>query len=388
MNPKRIIIAVVVLALLMVAIGLGKHAVDSRPKPPTPTPSPVPTATQTPPTVITCLGGQVFLADTNKDRTGIVDYLLDKYNIQAKYVSSGSFEMVNADLTNIDCVWPGSGPAANDFMAAHKDIVLKKDIVFRTFNFFLTRRDDGHDYLDAFIKAGLVYQKDGAYFMPMYPIIEAMQQHKRWSDLGVEGVPGFVNIKNSAPESSGGGMQHEFLLCAYLMPDGQNGGVPCQAEYLKPILPFLVDNWELLGGQSASSPDWFLAWLQNSVSFPLGASSESLFIGWYNKQTPENKQVALSKVVAIYPEWTIGTDHVFMALTPNGAKLLEIIESDPYFSQRAWNAYGMRTAFGGIGAKPGETDIPWMVPEPLAISEPKQDASDMITCAINPAKCK
>ncbi|QQG42161.1 MAG: hypothetical protein HYV90_02495 [Candidatus Woesebacteria bacterium] len=334
----------------------------------------------TPKTTITCLGGQVFLADE-----GMQQRLLDEYNIEVKYVSSGSFEMKDKDLTGIDCAWPGSAPAAADFVSAHKDIVLKKDTMFRTFNLFFTRKDLGYE--DAFIKAGYVYQKDGADFMPMAPIIEAMKAHKTWEEIGVQGVPGFVNIKYSAPESSGGGLQHLFLLCSYLMPGGENGGLPCDAANLGPVLPTLVDNWNFQGGQTGSSPEWFKAWLQNSRSLPLGASSESLFLGYYNQLPADQKKAALDDIVGIYSEWTIGTDHVFIAITPNGVRLLEILQSDPYFAQRAWDAYGMRTAFGGLGAKPGQTDVPWIVAEPLAISEPKQDATQMITCAINPAKC-
>lgn len=344
-------------------------------------PKPTPVPTKAPPTVITCLGGQVFLADVEMKKR-----LLDEYNIDVKFVASGSFEMATADLNGIDCAWPGSAPAAVDFVSAHKDIVLKKDTMFRTFNLFFTRKDLGYE--DAFIKAGYVYKKDGADFMPMTPIIEAMKAHKTWEEIGVHGVPGFVNIKYSAPESSGGGLQHLFLLCSYLMPGGEKGGLPCEAANLGPVIPVLTDNWNFQGGQTGSSPEWFKAWLQNSKSLPLGASSESLFLGYYNQLSADQKKVALDDVVGIYPEWTIGTDHVFIAITSNGVKLLDILESDPFFSKRAWDGFGMRTAFGGLGAKPGETDVPFIVAEPLAISEPKQDATQLITCAINPAKCK
>ena len=45
-------------------------------------------------------------------------------------------------------------------------------------------------------KIGLVYEKNGTYFMKMKPLLDAINANKRWSDLGAPEIPGLVNVIN------------------------------------------------------------------------------------------------------------------------------------------------------------------------------------------------
>lgn len=372
MTRNRIIIAV---ALLVVAAVFFTSVLSAANRSrPVPTPTTVPTPTVAPPTVVTCLGGQVFLRDA-----GVKQHLLDTYNIQAEYVSVGSFEMKDADLTEIDCVWPGSRSAYEYFASNRPGLVQKHDVIFRTYAMIFTRTDL---YLKPLLASGLVYERNGAYLMKMYPLIEAMNGKKTWAEIGVPEIPGRVNIRYSAPERSSGGLQHLFMLANYQVPGGEEGGLVVSVEDLGNILPQLVANWEMQPRQVESSPEWFAAYVYESGSIPLAASSESLYLGWLNALPESRRETDGNLIVGIYPEWTVSTDHVLAGLTPEGNRLVEIFQTDSYLQQLGWDNYGMRTAAGGIAARPGDTDITWLLANPLSVGEPKQDVFETVKSVI------
>lgn len=335
-------------------------------------PEPTATATQEPVTVVTCLGGQVFLRNAR-----VKEYLLTTYNIEVISQDSGSFEMASADLTGIDCIWPGSAAAYDFFVAAHPELRMKNDTIFRTYLQIYTWKTEEHDYLQALMDADLVYEKDGAYFMRMMPIIAAMNEEKTWAEIGVPDIPGPVNIRYSAPERSAGGLSYLLLLANYQAPGGENGGRVVRIDQLDAILPDLLRNWESQPRQITSSPEAFEDFVFSGPGVPMVASSESLYLGWRNN-LPESRRSDADLIVGIYPEWTISTDHVLSGITEAGKHLVEIFQTDPYLQQIGWDDHGMRTAVGGITARPGDTDVVWIVASPQWMGEPKQDVIQRI----------
>ena len=372
MQRNRILIAAGLLLAAAVVFTVALSLANA--SRPVPTPTVVPTPSAAPPTVTTCLGGQVFLRDA-----GVRQRLLDTYNIQAEYVAVGSFEMKDADLNGIDCIWPGSRSAYEYFVANKPGVVRKHDVIFRTYAMIFTRADL---YLDSLLKSGLVYEKDGAYLMKMYPVVTAMNARSTWAEIGLPEIAGGANIRYSAPEKSSGGLQHVFMLANYLVPGGEEGGLVIGIEDLDPILPQLVANWEMQPRQVESSPEWFSAYVYESGSIPLAASSESLYLGWLNALPPERRETDGDLIVGIYPEWTVSTDHVLAGLTPGGDRLVEIFQTDAYLQQLGWDNYGMRTAAGGIAARPGDTDVTWLLANPLSVGEPKQDVFEVVKAVI------
>ena len=368
MSRNRVIAAIALLfAAALVFMMVLSAASRSRP---VPTPTVVPAPTKAPPIVTTCLGGQVFLRDA-----GVKQHLLDTYNIQAEYVAVGSFEMKDADLTGVNCIWPGSRSAFEYFDNALPGLVQKHDVIFRTYGVIFTRTDL---FLEPLLDSGIVYKKGGAYLMRMEPIIEAMNGKKTWAEIGIPEIPGRVNIRYSAPERSSGGLQHVFMLANYQMPGGEEGGEVVNIEELSSILPKLVLNWTMQPRQVESSPEWFAAYVYESGSIPLAASSESLYLGWLNALPESRRESDGNLIVGIYPEWTVSTDHVLAGLDEQGNRLVEIFQTDAYLQQLGWDNYGMRTAAGGIAAKPGDTDITWLLANPLSVGEPKQDVFEAV----------
>lgn len=400
MDRKKIFILVGLLLLVAIVLTVTvSYANRTRPVPPTPAPTLVPTQTlvptptMVPPTELTCAGGDIFF---------IMDpqYLREKYNITVKIEKISTFDVKTSEkLPELDCFFPGSYTAFEDFNAAHPDMVLASATEFRTFGVFLTRADL---FLPHYLKYGLVTEVDGKYRMPMAPMIEAMELHWTWEQLfqsqatkmgitydGDATVDRWLtldaNIYYGAPEYSSGAMQHIlFLANCQASPDNNCGEVVREDQLGSlndpdSIMSFLVGNWEAQPLQIKRSPDWFDAYRAKSGSYPLAASSESLFIGWYNSLPEDKRQTSGRQIVGIYPDYTISTDHVLIALKPEAKVLIDIFKNDIYLQQLAWDRYGMRTAVGDIGVAPGGTDITWMESDPLSLFEPKYEVYQAIT---------
>lgn len=396
MNWKRILIALGSLVGLLLVVTLGKAALDSRPKPPSPTPTLVPIATYTPkppPTEFTCAGGDIFFIMNP-------EYVLETYNIEVKIEKISTFDVKTSDkLPELDCFFPGSYTAFEDFAQAHPDKVLASATLFRTFGVFMTRSDL---FLPWLLKYEIVYENNGKYSMPMGVLIAAMKNNWNWSELfqsqaeklGItyDGDPKVdkwlelkVNVYYGAPEYSSGAMQHVLFLanctsspnydCSQIATLRDLGSV----SNLNSVINFLVENWDAQPLQIKRSPDWFDTYRAKSGSYPLAASSESLFIGWYNGLSDEKKETSGQLIVGIYPEYTISTDHVLIALKPEARVLIDIFQNDKYLQQLAWDRYGMRTAVGDVGTIPGGTNIPWLLADPLSLFEPKYDVYQEVT---------
>jgi len=397
MKRQRVILLVGLLLLAAIILTVTvMYANRTRPVVPTATPTLVPTSTSTsvpPPQEFTCAGGDIFFPIA-------ADKLLSDYNIKVSVVKISTFEVKDdAKLPELDCFWPGSYTAFEDFNAAHPEMVLASATLFRTYGVFLTRTDL---FLPWYLKYGLVYETDGKYHMPMGPMIAAMEQHWTWEQLFQHKAEQLgiaydgdankdrwltldANIYYGAPEYSSGAMQHVLFLanckaspnynCSEVVQKGELGSVGDPAS----VLGFLVDNWESQPLQIKRSPDWFDTYRAKSGSYPLAASSESLFIGWYNSLADEKKASSGKQIVGIYPDYTISTDHVLIALKPEAKVLIDIFKNDTYLQQLAWDQYGMRTAIGDIGVAPGGTDITWMESDPLSLFEPKYEVYQAIT---------
>lgn len=362
----------VVLGLLLLAITIiGLYPTVQSLLPAGPTPAP----TKPPFTVINGWGGQIFLADSD-----VKQRLLDEYNIRVDFKAVGSSDMVNGDLKGLDFVWPGSAVTYDEFTEAKKGAEKKHSTIFRTYQMIF----GWTKYRSVLLRSGMVYQKEGAYYMKMASVIKAMNEGKKWADIGLSELPGFVNITFTDPERSGGGLTCLTLFANYQVPGGENGGKVVTRAQLDPILPSLLKIWENQGRQDKASPEGFDAWLQRGSGVPLTCSSESLYLGWRKNAAKSDADL----VFGIYPEWTISSDHTLVGLTTNGARLVDIFTTDKELQQIGWRNMGMRTKAGGVSAKAGDTDVVWISADPNFTAEVTTDVSTAIREAIKAYRTK
>ncbi len=191
--------------------------------------------------------------------------------------------MVNGDLKGLDFVWPGSAVTYDEFTEAKKGAEKKHSTIFRTYTMIF----GWTKYRNALLRSGLIYEKDSAYYMKMSPVIKAMNEGKKWTEIGLTELPGFVNISFTDPERSGGGLTCLTLFANYQVPGGESGGKVVTRAQLDPILPSLLKIWENQGRQDKASPEGFDAWLQRGSGVPLNCSSESLYLGWRKNAAKE-----------------------------------------------------------------------------------------------------
>jgi hypothetical protein len=332
----------------------------------------LPTATPPPPEVVDCrvLGGQIYLIDQD-----VIQILEEEYQLRCKAEYMGSFQMVAPETSyaGVDAVWTGSVAAYNEMKVNHPRAELDSDNIFVTFLMNFTWKS----HLESSLQAGFVSKSDSAYVMDMQPLVEGILRDQTWADVGAPGIPGYINFRFSAPESSGGGLSSLYLLGAYITP--RNPGAPprpLRATDMDTMLPQLRYIWEAAGKQSGASPDNFDEFV--TKGYPWVISSESLFIGWFNTLSAREQEQVLNNIVGVYPEPTMSTDHRLVALTPVGQKLLDAFRHDTRLQEIGWNKYGMRLGIGGIGAKPGDTPLPWILSNPNVIPDPKDDVTAVV----------
>lgn len=376
MTSKRMITVWVLAALILVAAivvivvasDASKEYEANRPTA-TPTMTPVPQ-------VVDCrvLGGQIYLNDPE-----VRQILRDEYQLNCRADYMGSFQMVAADTSydGVDAVWTGSAAAYAEMAVNHPGAEKDSDNIFVTFLMNFTWKD----YLEAAQEAGIVTPQGDAYTMDMGSPAQAILAEQTWADLGAPGIPGYVNFRFSAPESSGGGLSSLYLFGAYLTPREPGAPArPIRVTDLDEMLPQLMQIWEAAGKQSGSSPENFDEFV--TKGYPWVISSESLFIGWFNTLSSEDQTAVLENIVGVYPMVTMSTDHRLVALTETGKKLLDAFRYDERLQQIGWDKYGMRLGLGGIGAKPGDTPIPWILPNPVVIPDPKTDVDSIVKPAL------
>lgn len=352
MNKRLLIVGTLLLALFALIAG-GSYVKNNRPKP-------------VEFNAVNVYGGLIF------QKPEVIQYLHDKYQIDVQETMMGSFAQAEADLTGVDCVHPGSATAADYFNEKNPGKAKRSDTLFSTYLMVYTWKSN----LTTLMSSGVVYEKDGSYFMKMKQVADAMGSDKNWSDLNVD-IPGFVFIDSTDPLKSSSGMVFLQLLADYQIAGGENGGKVTTPDTINAVLPFVNHYWQIAGNQEKDSPSLFQKFIRSGEGLPMIVNYESAYPEWYNGLSADLKKQA-DGIVGIYPEVTINTDHILISITPKCEKLAGIMVSDPWITQFAWSALGMRNGQGGINAKPGDTVIPWIAKSVPAMHESKKAVVDLI----------
>jgi hypothetical protein len=88
-----------------------------------------------------------------------------------------------------------------------------------------------------------------------------------------------------------------------------------------------------------------------------GAGENPMIATWeselqeYVLQHPSDAGFVKSNIQVLYPKPTIWSDHIFIAETENGERLLEALK-DPQIQKLAWERHGFRTGLSGTQNDP------------------------------------
>ena len=271
----------------------------------------------------------------------------EKYGLNVDYSRAGSLDMMTADLSGRDYLFPSSSIALEYYEDLHgspvqSEIVLNTPIVLYTHQIVL----------DAFENQGLITTDGDIHYIDMAGLLELIQNDSQWSDIGLPELYGRVSVDTTDPSKSNSGNMFAALVANVL-----NGGRTVTETDLDTILPELQDIFGKLGYMETSSSDLFSQFLRMGVGAePIIAGYESQLIE-YASIYPDEYDRIRDDVVMLYPTPTVWSAHVMIALDENGQILLNAMQ-DEDIQEIAWKKHGFRTGnYGDIadsGAIPAE----------------------------------
>ena len=271
----------------------------------------------------------------------------EKYGLNVDYSRAGSLDMMTADLSGRDYLFPSSSIALEYYEDLHgspvqSEIVLNTPIVLYTHQIVL----------DAFENQGLITTDGDIHYIDMAGLLELIQNDSQWSDIGLPELYGRVSVDTTDPSKSNSGNMFAALVANVL-----NGGRTVTETDLDTILPELQDIFGKLGYMETSSSDLFSQFLRMGVGAePIIAGYESQLIE-YASIYPDEYDRIRDDVVMLYPTPTVWSAHVMIALDENGQILLNAMQ-DEEVQDLAWKKHGFRTGnYGDIadsGAIPAE----------------------------------
>lgn len=266
--------------------------------------------------------------------------ILQKHGLTVQVDKAGSRAIAqHADLKRFDFAHPAGAPAALGIQQA-----TKAQQVYTPF-FTPMVIASWQALMPLLEREGLVKQEGGSYYLIDMPrLLRMMDQGVRWKDLkGNDVYPSSKSLLVSSTDvrqSNSGAMY--LALASYVAND--NNVVQSEAD-LQKVLPLMTRIFLKQGFQEGSSAGPFDDYLAMGMGkAPLVMIYESQFLEYLLKRptgtpTTDPRQ----QMVLLYPRPTLFTKHVFVALTPAGAKLGALLESDPELQALALD-YGYRTS--------------------------------------------
>lgn len=303
--------------------------------------------------VILGAGGYVFITGNGPKETNITGllggekiglitdeqfkkYVKKEYGLTMDHRKAGSLQMVQGAVDGQDYLFPSSQLALELFKEkGHSS--QGDEIVFNTPIVLYSRKM----VVDALEKEGLVKNKEGVYYVDMAKLAQAIAAERSWSDLGLPQLYGNILVDTTDPNKSNSGNMFLGLLANAL-----NGNKVVDQASIENIRPQIQKIYQLIGYMQSSSSDMFNQFLKQGVgSYPIIAGYENQLLE-FSKQEPEIFNQVKDDVIILYPEPTVWSSHVFIALTPEGKVALDALK-DKEVQKMAWTNHGFRTVVAG-----------------------------------------
>jgi hypothetical protein len=273
--------------------------------------------------------------------------IFQKHGLTVQVDKAGSRAIAQRpDLKSFDFAHPAGAPAALSIQQA-----TKAQQVYTPF-FTPMVIASWQALMPLLEREGLVKQEAGSYYLIDMPrLMHLMDQGVRWKDLkGNDVYPSSKSLLVSSTDvrqSNSGAMY--LALASYVAND--NNVVQSEAD-LQKVLPLMTRIFLKQGFQEGSSAGPFDDYLSMGMGkAPLVMIYESQFLEYLAKRPPSNQATdPRQQMVLLYPRPTLFSKHVFVALTPAGAKLGALLESDPELQALALD-YGYRTSNQGAFAQ-------------------------------------
>ena len=279
------------------------------------------------------------------------------YGLNMDYRKEGSLAMASVDTSDKDYLWPSSQLALELFRKnGGKD--LQNEIVFNTPIVLYSRKI----VVDALIDQGVVHEENGVHFVDMTKLAGLMKDEKTWADIGLSQLYGPILVDTTDPNESNSGNMFLGLLANAL-----NDNKPVTTASIDNVKEDITRIYNQIGYMQTSSIDMFNQFLRQGVgSFPIIAGYESQLLE-FSKQEPDMYEQIRDDIIILYPEPTVWSSHVYIALTETGKVGLNAL-MDKDIQALAWKDHGFRTIVSGT-ENPDEFNVNGMADQVTKIMQ-------------------
>ncbi|MGN1415205.1 MAG: hypothetical protein ACI4XF_00035 [Oscillospiraceae bacterium] len=287
----------------------------------------------------------------------IADILSKKYHIAFDYSRAGSLDMVTADQTDRDYLFPSSRTALEYYKEQHGDPV-SEEIIFNTPLVLYSHKA----VAEALMTDGTVtLSSDGVYYADMEKLADKITGKVTWAQAGLPELYGNVTVDTTDPVRSNSGNMFAALMANVLC-----GGKTADEESVKEIMPQLKEIFAELGYMETSSSDLFNQFIRTGIGAkPIIAGYENQLLE-YAAENPEQYEKLADDIVIIYPTPTIWSTHIYIALDETGRQGA-IALCDEKIQQLAWEKHGFRTSGCDISSDSGAPMVTGIAPELNAV---------------------
>ncbi len=273
--------------------------------------------------------------------------LKDRYRIEVDSNKAGSLDMVRANHTGYDFLFPSNQTALelyiNTIGPTHKD-----DIIFNTPIVLYTHKL----IADALMNEGLVTKSGEVFQIDMLKLVNYLKEGKSWADVGIPQLYGAMTVDTTDPAKSNSGNMFAGLVANLL-----NNGQVVTAPQVDKILPDLTNIFAKLGYMETSSSDLFSQFLKTGVGAkPIIAGYESQLLE-FSKMEPAAWEEVKDDFVILYPVPTVWSTHILIALNAQGETLMGALK-DAEIQKIAWEDHGFRTGVYGSGSSLKTFSVP------------------------------
>lgn len=262
--------------------------------------------------------------------------LLKQYKISIDYAKAGSLDMVRADQSGQNFLFPSSQTALELYKGIYGK-PKKDEIIFNTPIVLYTYKP----VQEAMMKQGMVTEQNGSYYIDMEKLVVCIEEGKTWSDIGLNQLHGSVVVSTTDPTKSNSGNMFAGLLANVL-----SGGEVVDSDTIDEVIPRLQDIFKKLGYMETSSADLFDQFLKTGMGAkPLVAGYESQLLE-FAVENPDVFQSIKDNLVILYPTPTVWSSHIYIALDEVGERGVDGL-LDAEIQKIAWNKHGFRTGVYG-----------------------------------------
>ncbi|MBK7781330.1 MAG: hypothetical protein IPJ58_11295 [Ardenticatenia bacterium] len=269
----------------------------------------------------------------------VVQRLRDSCGITVKFNTDGSLNMIDGDVAGQDFLWPGSTYLRDAFIA-RRPTGIKSEVIFNSPIVMI----GWVRIADALAAAGIARKDaDGVYRIDMQKFAEAIDKGTTWSDIGVAelGKRSIRAVPTDPTQSNSGNLFAGLLAVVFHADD-----IPAIGD-VPTLLPQLQKYFQTVGYMERSSGDLFDLFRSSSwTAYPMIVGYESSLIEW-SQESRANADWLRGQVAVIYPEPTVFSQHAFIALSPNGQRLMAGLQL-PQIHSAAWERHGFHTGKVGL----------------------------------------